>query len=203
MQLIGVLNVKWIDINRSTICRTADRPYKSTNWQMSGLRIVRPWKSTNWEMSGPENQRTENCPTLQISRTEKCPDWEMSGYRTTHITKRALYIAQIPGSIFPGSTSTYIVSPFSNCSLTWGGRTRNPWVDSQMLYHLAKSRHHPDNLSPAFINGLHNVCCAVMYVFYVNRREWLGFKYLLNVSIKIKTMSGWENVQQITRKNEA
>jgi len=24
-------------------------------------------------MSGPEKQRTENCPTLQISLTEKCP----------------------------------------------------------------------------------------------------------------------------------
>ena len=48
---------------------------------MSGLRIVRPWKSTNWEMSGPENQRTEKCPTLQISRTEKCPDWELSVFR--------------------------------------------------------------------------------------------------------------------------
>jgi len=24
-------------------------------------------------MSGPENQRTENCQTLQISLTEKCP----------------------------------------------------------------------------------------------------------------------------------
>ena len=32
-------------------------------------------------MSGPENQRTENCLTLQISLTEKCLDWELSGYR--------------------------------------------------------------------------------------------------------------------------
>jgi len=48
---------------------------------MSRLRIVRPCKTSNWEMSGPENQRTENCPTLQSSLTEKCPDWEMSVFQ--------------------------------------------------------------------------------------------------------------------------
>ena len=56
---------------------TIGRPYKSTNGQMSGLRIVRPCKTSNWEMSGPAYERTENCPTLQISLTEKCPDWEL------------------------------------------------------------------------------------------------------------------------------
>jgi len=70
----GVINVK----NGSI---TIGRPYKSTNWQMSGLRIVRPCKTSNWEISGPDNQRTENCPTLRISLTEKCPDWEMSVFR--------------------------------------------------------------------------------------------------------------------------
>jgi len=60
---------------------------------MSGLRIVRPWKWTNWEMSGPENQRTENCPTLQISRTEKCPDWELSVFLQMQNIKQSAAIA--------------------------------------------------------------------------------------------------------------
>jgi len=51
---------------------------KYINCEMSELRIVWPCKTSNCEMSGPENQPTENCPTLQISLTEKCPDWEMS-----------------------------------------------------------------------------------------------------------------------------
>jgi len=75
---------------------TAFNTLKCINWEMSGLRIVRPCKASNWEMSGPENQRTENCPTMQISLNEKCPDWEMSvfhGSRDTDWTRNLVTIS--------------------------------------------------------------------------------------------------------------
>jgi len=61
-------------------------------------------------MSGPENQRTENCPTLQISRTEKCPDWELSVFLNS-----ILKSIQSENAVKPGLTARFIKQSPATC----------------------------------------------------------------------------------------
>ena len=57
-------------------------------------RLVLVCKLMNGELSGHAQLQTENCPPVQISRTEKCPDGDLSGPRlfAGNVTVGILYV---------------------------------------------------------------------------------------------------------------